>query len=193
MRKFSVFLAVLTFASTFTRASDDTVNPFTGKSMVMSPEEIKQIENEVKQAEQRIKFTPQQVKGKNRLNLMIDDQSVLEMPGTSGDAAIEGVGPNRVLVARIDGKEVARVPFPNLKVKAADLPPLMLKDIKAAGVRCDAQKINGVPTTTVWVEGKIIYQGPGSSSAAKSHNVNGRKSVEVIVDGKVVYRAGERG
>lgn len=191
MRKYLVILVLLALGSTFSRAADETVNPFTGKNTGLSAEERKKVEDEIKEAERRVKITTQQIKGKNHVNLKLDNLPILELPGTTGEATIEGVGNNRALVARIDGKEVARVPFPDLKVKAADLPPLMLKDINSSGVRCESQTINGVSSTTVWVDGKIVYQGPGSNSSTKSRSVNGQKSVEVIVDGKVIYHATE--
>ena len=88
---------------------------------------------------------------------------------------------------------MSRVPIPKLDMKDLKLPPLALPNIDRADVRCESNSINGVSNTKVWVNGEVVYDGPGSNSSSVSRNDNGRKSVEVTVDGKVVYRVGQDG
>lgn len=127
----------------------------------------------------------------SNVTLALDGKTLLDMPGSKIETNTEEIGGQLFLAVSVDGKEVSRVPIQKSSLDADGFPPLVLKDIDTAGVRCESQSINGVSSTTVWVDGKIVYQGPGSSSSTKSRSVNGQKSVEVIVDGKVVYHATE--
>jgi hypothetical protein len=127
----------------------------------------------------------------SNVKLALDGKTLLDMPGGKIETTTEEVGGQLFLVVKIDGKEVSRVPLQNGALDADGFPPLVLKDINSAGVRCESQSINGVSSTTVWVDGNIVYQGSGSSSSTKSRSVNGQKSVEVTVDGNVVYHATE--
>ena len=161
-----------------------------GNPYVVKKSDVADVE---KLIQKHIKIDNHTVDGKNHVVVNVDNLPALDLPGGKAEVKIEEDGANRAIVVRIDGKEMSRVPIPKLDLKDLKLPPLALPNIDRADVRCESNSINGVSNTKVWVNGEIVYDGPGSNSSSVSRNDNGRKSVEVTVDGKVVYRVGQDG
>ena len=184
-------LAYLALATTVTLgaarlyALEDGTDPLKGKTPNATEAE--------KQIQKRVKIDQRTVNGTSHVVLNFDNHQMLDVPGGKAEVKIEGNGADRAMVVRIDGKEFSRVPLPKADLKEVKLPPLALPNLDRADVRSESSSINGVSNSKVWVNGQLVYDGPGSNSSSVSRNENGRKFVEVTVDGKVVYRVGEDG
>ena len=139
----------------------------------------------------RLKTSVEKVGERNEARLTLDGVPLIQVPGIRIESAVEGEGEARVLVVRRDGKEISRVPLPHFNVKPMALPPMAFPNIDAVSTKAVSQTVNGVSTTKVWVDSRLVYEGPGGSSQVSSSSANGVKSVEVKVDGRVVYKACE--
>lgn len=120
--------------------------------------------------------------------LKIDGTPILKLPAQSIQADVEGDGDARALVVRVDGKEFSRVPLPKLDLKPAELPPLAFPDCKGASSKVENKSVNGKSTAKVWIDGKLVYDGPGGSDVKA---IKENDFVEVTIDGRVIYRAGK--
>jgi len=141
---------------------------------------------------ERLKAHQEQVGGKPQAKLTLDGMPILQVPGGRIETVFEGEGADRVMIVKLDGKEISRVPLPKLDVDTEALPPLAFPDIDGVSTKVETQSVNGVSTARVWVNGKLVYQGPGGGNvSATSNSSEGRTFVEVKIDGRVVYRAGE--
>lgn len=120
--------------------------------------------------------------------LFFDKTPVLSASGQSMESKVEGAGDARALIVRIDGKEFARVPLPKLDLKPVELPPLAFPDCKGASSKVESKSVNGKSTAKVWIDGKLVYDGPGGSDVKA---VKENDFVEVTIDGRVIYRAGK--
>ncbi|HEY3321960.1 MAG TPA: hypothetical protein VGP72_15950 [Planctomycetota bacterium] len=144
----------------------------------------------LKKFKERLKATQEQVGKQMNSRLQLDDKTILSVAGAVV-CEIEGEDDKRALVVRVDGKEISRVPLPNLDLKPGDLPPLTFTNVDNTSVRSESRSVNGVSNTKVWVDGKCVYDGPGGNSSSSVHSDNGKKYVEVKVDDQVIYKAGE--
>jgi hypothetical protein len=165
------------------------------------------VERIIQEIRERVKVETEKAQeavkeGETRLHkLMLDNREILKALGDKlkcqiqieGDAkALPGAPPGEMRVT-IDGKEVARVPFPNVTQALKRLPPLAFPNLDGVSTRVESRTVNGVSRTQVWVDGKPVYDGPGgNSSSTIVSEADGRKFVEVKVDGRVVYKAGEQ-
>lgn len=61
-----------------------------------------------------------------------------------------------------------------------------------AAVTTEVKSVNGKSRAKVTIDGKVVYDGPGSNAKAEHEEHNGKKFTVVTVDGKVVYKAGEK-
>lgn len=123
--------------------------------------------------------------------LLFDGRPVLAVPGRSLTCAVEWNDKQPQLVVRNDGTEAARAALRNLVPTIQDLPPLAVPDLDAVTVKSESRSVNGVSTTRVWLDGRLVYEGPGSRSQSSTRSSNGRRSATVTVDGRVVYHIGE--
>jgi hypothetical protein len=139
----------------------------------------------------RFKTSVERVGKRNMARLTMDGVPLLQVPAIRIETRVEGEGENRSLVVRRDGKEISRVPLPHFNVKPWALPPMAFPNVDAVSTKVVSQTINGVSSTKVWVDGKLVYEGPGGGSHVSTSNVDGVKSVEVKVDGRVIYKACE--
>lgn len=178
-------VACVTLGAPRLHAEDAALTPFNVKAPDAAEAE--------KQIQKHVKIDHQTVNGKDHIVLNFDNQKLLDAPGAKAEIKVEGDGANRSLVVRIDGKEISRVPMPAMDLKDIKLPALALPNLDNAAVRSESNSINGVSKSKVWVNGQLVYNGPGSKTSSVSRDDNGRKFVEVTVDGKVVYRVGEDG
>jgi hypothetical protein len=135
---------------------------------------------------------------RNMARLTMDDVLLLRVPAIRIETGIEGKGENRALVVRKNDwtetswVEISRVPIRRFDVKPWALPPLAFPNIDVLSTKAVSQTINGVSTTKVWINGWLVYEGPGGSSqisTTKVHIDDSMTSVEVKVDGRVVYKA----
>lgn len=123
--------------------------------------------------------------------LLFDGRPVLTLPAKDLSCAMEGTARKPVLVVRSDGVETTRLALPRLDLQLKDLPPLAVPDLDAVTMKSESRTVNGVSTTRVWLDGRLVYEGPGARSQTSTSSVNGRRSASVTVDGHVVYRIGE--
>jgi hypothetical protein len=141
---------------------------------------------------ERLKAHQEQVEGKPQAKLTLDGSPILQVPGNRIETVFEGEGADRAMIVKLDGKEISRVPLPKLDVDPSALPPLAFPDIDGVSTKVESHSVNGASTARVWVNGKLVYQGPGGGNvSANSSSTDGRTFVEVKIDGRVVYRAGE--
>jgi hypothetical protein len=141
---------------------------------------------------ERLKAHHEQDAGKPQAKLTLDGRAILQVPGNRIETVFEGEGAERVMIVKLDGKEISRVPLPQLDIDPSALPPLAFPDIEGVSTKVESQSVNGVSTARVWVNGKLVYQGLGGGNvSATSNSSDGRTFVEVKIDGRVVYRAGE--
>lgn len=123
--------------------------------------------------------------------LSFDGTTVLVLPAAKLSVRIDGTGAQRSLVVISDAQEKARVALSNLDLALKDLPPLAVPDLDAVTVKSESRTINGVSTTQVWLDQRLIYVGPGANSQTTTKSVNGKRTTTVTVDGRVVYHIGE--
>lgn len=129
--------------------------------------------------------------GDNLARLSFDGTAVLALPAAKLSVRIDGTGTQRSLVVTSDGQESARVALPSLDLGLKDLPPLAVPDLDAVTVKSESRTINGVSSTRVWLDQRLVYEGPGASSQTTTKSINGKRTTTVTVDGRVVYHFGE--
>ncbi len=123
--------------------------------------------------------------------LSFDGTTVLALPAAKLSIRVDGTGAQRTLVVTSDGQENARVALPSLELGLKDLPPLAVPDLDAVTVKSESRTINGVSSTRVWLDQRLVYEGPGASSQTTTKSINGKRTTMVTVDGRVVYHIGE--
>jgi hypothetical protein len=151
--------------------------------------EDRPIDPAIKQLLARFQTTTGQ--GDHRASLSFDGTTVLALPAGNISIRIEGTGAQRSLVVISDGQENARVILPRSDLRLQDLPPLAVPDLDAVTVKSETRKVNGVSSTRVWLDQRLIYEGPGANSQTRTTKINGKRTISVTVDGRVVYRIGE--
>jgi hypothetical protein len=144
-----------------------------------------------KEFAKRLQTKVEKVGEQNEARLIFDGHSILKVSGGKIETLFEGEGAERLMIVKLDGREISRVPLPRFDITPMALPPMAFPNIDAVSTKAVSQTVNGVSTTRVWVDGRLVYDGPGGSSQVSSSNANGVKSVEVKVDGRVVYKACE--
>jgi hypothetical protein len=129
--------------------------------------------------------------GDHRASLSFDGTTVLVLPKGTLSIRIDGTGAQRSLVVLSDGQENARVILPSGDLGLQNLPPLAVPDLDAVTVKSESRTVNGVSSTRVWLDQRLIYEGPGATSQTTTTSINGKRTTTVTVDGRVVYHIGE--